>query len=165
MSPSDITRLIGVVEGRSLWRLAPEHVDLVAKNQDLRFTPCAGLDQPNKRTTKQSEQVDHWAPASPDSPQFASCMEFPTGTCGAQRTTMPPGEPRVALICLRLTSRNVPREQGVAACNRKSEWLAFIQYCPKASTHSIATPRRRVGGCTNVRPQPSLRKCVDLTQP
>jgi hypothetical protein len=71
-----ILEIIGVVEGRSLWRLAPEHVDLVAKNQDLRFTPCAGLDQPNKRTTKQSEQVDHWAPASPDSPQFASCMAY-----------------------------------------------------------------------------------------
>jgi hypothetical protein len=65
---------------RSVWRLAPEHVDLLAKNQDLRFTPRAGLEQSNERTTKQSEQLDHRATASPDSHRFASYMEFPTGT-------------------------------------------------------------------------------------
>src|SRR6266446_7700682 len=41
----DEQQTIGVVEGRSLWRPAPEHVDLLAKNQDLRFTPRAGLEQ------------------------------------------------------------------------------------------------------------------------
>jgi hypothetical protein len=61
----------------SLWRLAPEHVDLLAKNQDLRFTPRAGQEQSNERTTKQSEQLDHRATASPDSHRFASYMEFP----------------------------------------------------------------------------------------
>src|SRR4030088_380662 len=48
--------------------------------QDLRFTPRAGLEQSNERTTKQSEQLDHRATASPDSHRFASYMEFPTGT-------------------------------------------------------------------------------------
>jgi len=76
----DEQQAIGVIEGRSLWRLAPEHVDLLAKNQDLRFTPRAGLEQSNERTTKQSEQLDHRATASPDSHRFASYMEFPTGT-------------------------------------------------------------------------------------
>src|SRR6266540_3869550 len=76
----DEQQTIGVVEGRSLWRPAPEHVDLLAKNQDLRFTPRAGLEQSNERTTKQSEQLDHRATASPDSHRFASYMEFPTGT-------------------------------------------------------------------------------------
>src|SRR5712671_7950062 len=46
----DEQQTIGVVEGRSLWRPAPEHVDLLAKNQDLRFTPRAGLEQSNERT-------------------------------------------------------------------------------------------------------------------
>jgi hypothetical protein len=84
----DEQQTIGVIEGRSLWRLAPEHVDLLAKNQDLRFTPRAGLEQSNERTTKQSEQLDHRATASPDSHRFASYMEFPTGTMEfAERTT------------------------------------------------------------------------------
>src|SRR5437016_13291329 len=64
----------------SLWRLAPEHVDLLAKNQDLRFTPRAGLEQSNERTTKQSEQMDHRATASPDSHRFASYRQLPTRT-------------------------------------------------------------------------------------
>src|SRR5260370_42319449 len=34
----------------------------------------------NERATKQSEELDHRATASPDSHRFASCMEFPTGT-------------------------------------------------------------------------------------
>src|SRR5258706_6639775 len=76
----DEQQTIGVVEGRSLWRPAPEHVDLLAKNQDLRFTPRAGLEQSNERTTKQSEQLDHRATASLDSHRFASYMEFPIGT-------------------------------------------------------------------------------------
>src|SRR5262245_53845884 len=76
----DKQQTIGVVEGRSLWRLAPEHVDLLAKNQDLRFTPRAGLEQSNERTPKQSEQLDHRATAPPDSHRFASCMEFAIGT-------------------------------------------------------------------------------------
>ncbi len=66
--------------GSGWWRLAPEHVNLLAKSQDLRFTPHAGLEQSNERTTKQSEQLDHRATASPDSHRFASYMEFPTGT-------------------------------------------------------------------------------------
>src|SRR5467141_1353162 len=96
----DEQQTIGVVEGRSLWRPAPEHIDLLAKNQDLRFTPRAGLEQSNERTTKQSEQLDHRATASPDSHRFASYMEFPTGTtvwatgssstvCCAMGSTMP----------------------------------------------------------------------------
>jgi hypothetical protein len=48
--------------------------------QDFRFTPRTGLEQSNERTTKQSEQLDHRATASPDSHRFASYMEFPTGT-------------------------------------------------------------------------------------
>src|SRR5215831_17807142 len=67
----DEQQTIGVIEGRSLWRLAPEHVDLLAKNQDLRFTPRTGQEQSNERTTKQSEQLDHRATASPDSHRFA----------------------------------------------------------------------------------------------
>jgi hypothetical protein len=57
-----------------------DNVNLLAKNQDPRFTPRAGLEQSNERTTKQSEQLDHRATASPDSHRFASRMEFPTGT-------------------------------------------------------------------------------------
>jgi hypothetical protein len=36
-------------------------------HHDLRFTPRAGLEQSNERATKQSEQLDHRATASPDS--------------------------------------------------------------------------------------------------
>jgi len=42
-----------------LRRLAPKHVDLVAKNQNFGFTPCAGPEQPNERAAKQSEKIDH----------------------------------------------------------------------------------------------------------
>jgi hypothetical protein len=80
--------MIGVVEGRSLWLLAPEHIDLLAKNQDVRFTPRAGLEQSNERTTKQSEQLDHRATAAPDSHRFATCMACPTGA-GHCRTAWP----------------------------------------------------------------------------
>ena len=83
----DEQQTIGVVEGRSPWRLAPEHVDLLAKNQDLRFTPRAGLEQSDQRTEKQSEQLDHRATASPNSHRFASCLEFPTGTPGRSRSS------------------------------------------------------------------------------
>ena len=83
----DEQQTIGVVEGRSLWRHAPEHVDLLAKNQDLRLTPRAGLEQSNERTTKQFEQLDHRAAASPDSHRFASCMEFPTRTACFQSSS------------------------------------------------------------------------------
>jgi hypothetical protein len=42
---------IAVGEGQSFWRLATEHNDLLAKNQDIRFTPCAP-EQPNERDAK-----------------------------------------------------------------------------------------------------------------
>jgi len=41
----------------------------VAENQDLRFTPRAGPQQPNERATQQSEQLNHQPTASPDSLQ------------------------------------------------------------------------------------------------
>jgi transposase InsO family protein len=53
---------IDVVESRLLWRLAPEHVDLVAKNQDLGFTSCARPEQPNECAKKQSEQSNPGSP-------------------------------------------------------------------------------------------------------
>ena len=62
---------IDVAQCRSVRRFAPEYIDLVAKNQDLRFTPCAGPQQPNERTTQQSEQLNHRPRASPDSRRFA----------------------------------------------------------------------------------------------
>ena len=62
---------IDVAQRRSVRRFAPEYIDLVAKNQDLRFTPCAGAQQPNERTTKRSEQLNHRPRASPDSRRFA----------------------------------------------------------------------------------------------
>ena len=62
---------IDVAQCWSFRRFAPEYIDLVAKNQDLRFTPCAGPQQPNERTTKQSEQLNHRPRASPDSRRFA----------------------------------------------------------------------------------------------
>jgi hypothetical protein len=42
-------------------RFASKHVDLVAKYQDLGFTPCAGVEQPNERAAKQPEEIDHRA--------------------------------------------------------------------------------------------------------
>ena len=86
-------RRSALLRARSLWRHAPEHVDLLAKNQDLRLTPRAGLEQSNERTTKQFEQLDHRAAASPDSHRFASCMEFPTRTACFQSKLrrIPPG--------------------------------------------------------------------------
>jgi hypothetical protein len=71
---------IDVVESRLLWRLAPEHVDLVAKNQDLGFTPCARPEQPNECAKKQSEQSNHRTRASYDSLSCATRLGFPTAT-------------------------------------------------------------------------------------
>jgi hypothetical protein len=48
---------IDVAQCGSVWRFAPQYIDLVAENQDLRFTPCAGPQQPNEHATKQSEQL------------------------------------------------------------------------------------------------------------
>jgi len=38
--------------------LSKDNVDLVAKNQNFGFTPCAGPEQPNERAAKQSEKID-----------------------------------------------------------------------------------------------------------
>ena len=62
---------IDVAQCRSVRRFAPKYIDLVAKNQDLRFTPCAGAQQPNERSTKQPERLNHRPRASPDSRRFA----------------------------------------------------------------------------------------------
>jgi hypothetical protein len=70
----------GPVEGWSLWRLAPEHVDLVAKNQDS--ASRRALDRNSPMSAPQSslssctiEQQHHPIP-----PRFASYIEFPTRT-------------------------------------------------------------------------------------
>ena len=70
---------IDIAQCWSVRRFAPEHIDLVAKNQDLRFTPCAGPQQPNERTTKQSEQLNHRPRASPDSRWFRQAQSFRQG--------------------------------------------------------------------------------------
>jgi len=62
---------IDVAQCGSVRRFAPQYIDLVAKNQDLRLTPRAALQQPNERPTKQSEQLNHRPRASPDSRRFA----------------------------------------------------------------------------------------------
>ena len=62
---------IDIAQCRSARRFALEYIDLVAKNQDLRLTPCARPQQPNERTTKQSEQLNYRPRASPDSRRFA----------------------------------------------------------------------------------------------
>ena len=62
---------IDIAQCRPVRRFTPEHIDLVAKNQDLRFTPCAGPQQPNERTTQQSDQLNHRPRASPDLRRFA----------------------------------------------------------------------------------------------
>src|SRR5215470_161304 len=51
------------------WLREAKRADLVAENQDLRFTPRPGSQQPNERATKQSEQLNHQPRASPDSLQ------------------------------------------------------------------------------------------------
>ena len=111
----DEQQTIGVIEGRSLWRLAPEHVDLLAKNQDLRFTPRAGQEQSNERTTKQSEQLPHRATASPDSHRFASCMEFPTRTS----TTRASSTPRSPLARPRRPPSKYIRPAAIGASGQK----------------------------------------------
>ena len=71
---------IDIAEGYSLWRPAPEHIELMAKDHDLRLTSCAGPKQSDHGSAKQSEHINHQARASPNSGRFASCIEFPTGT-------------------------------------------------------------------------------------
>ena len=65
----DSKKAIDVAQCGSVWRFAPQYIDLVAENQDLRFTPRAGPQQPNERATQQSEQLNHRPRASPDSLQ------------------------------------------------------------------------------------------------
>jgi hypothetical protein len=66
-----------------LRRFAPQHVELVSKNQNFRLKPCSRPEQPGQRAYQQSEKIHHRERASPDSRLLASGMRFPIGTAGA----------------------------------------------------------------------------------
>ncbi len=40
---------VNAIKGRSLRRFAPEHIELVSKNQDFRLKPCSRPEQPRQR--------------------------------------------------------------------------------------------------------------------
>ena len=76
---------VNAIKGRSLRRFAPEHIELVSKNQDFRLKPCSRPEQPGQRACQQPEKIYHRDRTSPDSRLLASRMRFPVGT-GILRT-------------------------------------------------------------------------------
>src|SRR6516165_991689 len=50
---------IDVAEDKALRRLAPKHIDLMAKNENFGLQRCAGPEQPGHEAPKQPEEVDH----------------------------------------------------------------------------------------------------------
>jgi hypothetical protein len=86
-------------------RVSTTDQDLSIKETNL---PGAGCDviRAEKRSGTTTQGRGLYATVYPENGKGAG----PTGMGLEQRTTMPPGEPRVALICLRLTSRNALRE-------------------------------------------------------
>ena len=76
----DVGQTVDATEGHSLRRFAPQHVELVSKNQDFRLKPCSRPEQPGQRADQQPEKMSHRDRASPDSRLFASRMRFPVGT-------------------------------------------------------------------------------------
>ena len=121
---------IDVVEGHSLWRLAPEHVDLMAKNHDLRLTPCAGPEQSDDGSAKQSEQStikQQHHPIRIGSPAVSS---FRQGQPQAAEVLSPLQRSCPDEHCHRLTSCN--RELGAAA--QPDQWpVSTGQYLPNIS--------------------------------
>ena len=59
---------------------APQHIDLLLENQDLCLKPRSRAKQPSERRPQQPVIFEHRAGASPDSPQLANRIGFPTGT-------------------------------------------------------------------------------------
>ena len=76
----DVGQTVDATEGHSLRRFAPQHVELVSKNQDFRLKPCSRPEQSGQRADQQSKKMSHRDRASPDSRLFASRMRFPVGT-------------------------------------------------------------------------------------
>ena len=84
------------IEGHSLRRFAPEHIELVSKNQDFRLKPCSRPEQPGQRACQQPEKIYHRERTSPDSRLLASRLRFPVGTvvvraASGRRSCVPAG--------------------------------------------------------------------------
>jgi hypothetical protein len=71
---------VKAAEDRSLRLFAPQHVELVSKNQNFRLKPCPRPEQPGQRACQQLEKIDHREQPLPDSRLLASRMSFPVGT-------------------------------------------------------------------------------------
>ena len=68
---------VNAIKGRSLRRFAPEHIELVSKNQDFRLKPCSRPEQPRQRTCQATKKTNITRFAL-----LASQMRFPVGTNG-----------------------------------------------------------------------------------
>jgi hypothetical protein len=116
---------------RSVRRFAPEYIDLVVKNQDLRFTPCPGVQQPNERTTKQSEQLNHRPRAAPVR-QVQSFRQgqvkrllrvqtfYSSASFAGARTVFPMKQPSIP-ASRRLKACQVPHWQSSTATSTRSK--------------------------------------------
>jgi len=64
---------------RSLRRLAPQDIELMAKRQDFDFEGSSRSEQSNQPAPDQFPEIEHRGDASPDSLLFASRFRFVTG--------------------------------------------------------------------------------------
>ncbi len=71
---------VNAAEGHSIRRFAPQHVELVSKNQNFCLKPYSRPEQPGQRACQKSEKIDHRERTSPDSRLLASRLRFPVGT-------------------------------------------------------------------------------------
>jgi hypothetical protein len=131
---------IDVVEGRFLRRLAPEHIDLMAKNQDLGFTPCAGPEQPKDCAKKQSEQLNHRTRASPVSllmtTQPLSPLTMPLSRHTRRREFITPEDPvRLGIVT------SLARPGGTSGVLKFRAIGAFLQRPTRFLRAGTSNPR------------------------
>src|SRR5262249_30301600 len=68
------------VDAGENWRFTPQHVDLMAKRQDLYLQRRSRSEQSDQRQPNQAKSISHEPRASPDSTALTSRIEFPTMT-------------------------------------------------------------------------------------
>jgi hypothetical protein len=75
---------IDVAEDKALRRLMPEHIDLMAKNENFGLQRRAGPEQPGHEAPKQPEEVDHRTQYHPIRRYRPAYFGFAVGTAGCK---------------------------------------------------------------------------------
>jgi hypothetical protein len=74
---------VNVAEGRSLREFAPQHIELVSKDEDFRFQRSPRPEQSDQGAPDQPTKIAHRERVSADSPSSVSVFRFAVGTSGS----------------------------------------------------------------------------------